>query len=138
MKSLPPCSAWLPASLFCLVLLCLPVTADAQPYPQTIAALQERYADEMIAHQKYGAFARHALQEGYPAIAHLFSALATSEAVHARNFARLLHELGQPPLAPAVDLELSSTRAHLRQTATVEADEIDQEYPAILQRIEAE
>ena len=107
-------------------------------YPKTTEALQARYADEVIAHQKYGAYAEHAQEEGYPAIAHLFRTLAAAEAIHARNFARLLKELNQEPQRPEVTFETSSTREHLQQAATVEADEIDKEYPKILKKIEAE
>ena len=107
-------------------------------YPQTVIALQERYADEVIAHEKYGAFAEYAFKEGYPAIAHLFRALAYSEAVHARNFARLLREMGREPLIPSVEFQLTSTREHLQLAAAVEAAEIDKEYPAILERIREE
>ena len=39
---------------------------------------------------------------------------------------------------PVVEFEPSSTREHLQLAATVEADEIDKEYPLILDRIEAE
>ncbi len=122
--------------LFCLV---LPAAgAMAEPYSLTAQALQERYTDEVIAHGRYGAYAEAALQEGYPAIAHLFRALAASEAVHAQNFARLLRELGREPLKPVLDIELTGTQEHLQQAATVEADEIDTQYPTILQRIEEE
>jgi len=136
MRTLPFFAVWLIVSLFCTP----PGVAADDPalYPNTIRALQERYADEVVAHRKYGAYATHALEEGYPAIAHLFKTLAASEGVHARNFAELLRELGQTPVRPSPQVELSATREHLRQAASVEADEIDQEYPAILQRIEAE
>jgi rubrerythrin len=137
MRCLPLHAAWLLASL--LPTVPLPVAADASPYPSTIAALQERYADEVTAHQTYGAYARQAVAEGYPSIAHLFKTLAASEAVHAENFARLLRELGQEPaVPPPPKVEAGGTRAHLRHAATVEAAEIDQEYPAILARIEPE
>jgi rubrerythrin len=112
--------------------------AGADPYPQTRAALQERYADEIVAHRTYGAYALHAESEGYPAIAHLFRTLAASEAIHAKNFAQLLHELGEKPRAPKPAIQLSSTREHLKRAATVEAAEIDREYPAILERIKDE
>jgi rubrerythrin len=123
-----------------LLLLLLAGTAAAGPdaYPQTIAALQERYADEVQAHQKYAAYAAHADQEGYPHIAHLFRALAASETVHARNFANLLKELGATPQPPEVRIKISSTRRHLKQATGVEAEEIDTEYPAILERIRPE
>ncbi len=124
------------------ILYLYPMCTTASPglnmYPQTAAALQDRYADEVTAHQKYGIYAEEALKEGYPAIAHLFRALATSEAVHAANFARLLRGFGHEPIKPQVNIQLSSTREHLQQAATVEANEIDEEYPAILERIKAE
>ena len=128
-------SVWV-LSLFAM--LWLATGAAYAAYPKTIEALQDRYADEVVAHQKYGAYAEHALAEDYPAIAHLFRALAASEAIHARNFARLLRELGQEPRMPAVKFEVSTTRKHLQQAATVEADEIDSRYPKILEGIKAE
>ena len=120
------------------VICSAPTVADPAPYPKTIAALQERYADEVVAHQKYGSYAEHALREGYPAIAHLFRALAASEAIHGKNFARLLREMGEKPRVPKVTFETSTTREHLKQAATVEAEEIDTEYPKILDRIRDE
>ena len=126
------------SSLLILGSICATALAVPDSYPLTMAALQERYADEIVAHRKYGAYAGHADKEGYPAIAHLFRTLAASEAVHARNFARLLRESGTEPQTPAIELVLSNTREHLKQAATVEANEIDQEYPAILENIQSE
>jgi rubrerythrin len=123
-------------ALLCLVLLS--AGAAAADYPKTIEALQERYADEVQAHLKYNAYAKQALKEGYPNIAHLFRALAASEAVHARNFAALLKKLGTTPGTPKIAFQITSTRKHLQQATEVEADEIDKEYPAILARIEPE
>jgi rubrerythrin len=124
--------------LLCLGLSCAMAAASPTHYPQTIEALQERYADEVRAHQEYGAYARHALQEGHPNIAHLFRTLATSEAVHARNFAELLKELGATPQAPRVDPRITSTRDHLQRATEVEADEIDTQYPTILEQVRPE
>jgi rubrerythrin len=121
-----------------LGLALLSAGATASDYPKTLAALQERYADEVQAHLKYNAYAKQALKEGYPNIAHLFRALAASEAVHARNFAALLKKLGATPQAPEISLQITSTRKHLQQATDVEADEIDNEYPAILARIKPE
>lgn len=112
--------------------------AGAADYPQTVAAMQERYADEVRAHQAYGAYARQALDEGYPNIAHLFRALATSEAIHARNFARVLHQLGVTPQTPAFKPQVGTTQENLEQASGVEADEIDKEYPAIIERLQPE
>jgi len=138
MKPAPLTLLWLSLGVLCLAPFCAAGTPPAEQYPQTIQALQERYADEVIAHRKYAAYAKHADTEGYPAIAHLFRALAASEAVHARNFDRLLRALGARAKIPSVDIQLSSTREHLKQAATVEAAEIDQEYPDILKRIKGE
>lgn len=135
MKTALPSFARLLVGLLLAGPLCAVAEAAPGQYPQTITALHERYADEVVAHRKYGAYANHAETEGYPAIAHLFRTLAASEAVHARNFARLLRELGAQPREPVVEVGLGSTREHLKQAATVEAAEIDTEYPAILKRI---
>jgi rubrerythrin len=122
-----------------LLLFCGSAPAAPDPaYPRTIEALQERYADEMQAHQKYGRYAQHALKEGYPNIAHLFRALAASEAVHARNFAVLLKTLGVTPVTSEFSIKVSSTRRHLQQATDVEAEEIDTGYPAVLERIRPE
>jgi len=130
--------AWLLSSLLCLIPVWATAMAGSDQYPLTVAALHERYADEVTAHRKYGAFAGRAHEEGYPAIAHLFRALAASEAVHAANFGRLLRELGEVPATPVAEIEIKSTRENLQQAATVEAEEIDREYPAILGRIDSE
>ena len=121
-------------ALLWLTLTCATALAAQGDYPQTIQALQERYADEIEAHQTYGAYARHALQDGYPNIAHLFRALAASEAIHARNFAKLLEQLGAPPHAAAFQAELTSTQAHLEQATGIAAAEIDVQDPAIIPR----
>jgi len=108
-------------------------------YPKTIAALQERYHDEVVAHARYGAYAKQAEAENYPAIAHLFRALAASEAIHARNFAKLLTDLGvQPQQQPLPAVAAAKTKVNIELATGVEADEIDQKYPAILERIRDE
>lgn len=106
----------------------------------TIEALKERYQDEIIAHRSYTAYAKQACSEGYPNIAHLFKSLSASEGIHARNFSKLLTEL-------QVDIKsinipemqaIGSTRTNLKHASATERDEIDQEYPAILERIQGE
>jgi rubrerythrin len=106
----------------------------------TIAALQERYHDEVRAHSSYAAYAETACAEGYPNIAHLFKSLAASEGVHARNFRDLL--TGQNVDVASVPVpempEVGTTRGNLKHASAVERDEIDHEYPAILERIASE
>ena len=102
-------------------------------YARTIEALQQRYTDEVIAEHKYNAYALRAEEENYPNIAHLFRALAASEAVHARNFSKLLSGLGVEAQSP--DMEeyfIAATKENIHHATTVEADEIDQEYPSFL------
>jgi rubrerythrin len=115
------------------------ISAETQQYQNTINALQTRYADEINAHREYGLYAQKAQEEGYPHVAHLFRSLAASEAIHAKNFKRTLKELGQEIIPPLItDIEISMTKEHLKHATTVEAEEIDREYPVILERILSE
>lgn len=108
-------------------------------YPKTITSLQKRYVDEVTAHGKYNAYAKRALDENYPNIAHLFRGLAASEAVHARNFKMLLEDLGVEVEVPVkLNFEVQSTKKNIRDATTVEANEIDKEYPDILKSISSE
>ena len=113
-----------------------------QAYPQTVEALKQRYLDEVQAHRKYSLYARKAADEDHPHIAHLFNALATSEAIHARNFQRLLRELGvgpgELPDTALTGFEVGSTKENLKHATAVETEEIDKEYPSILEAIKSE
>ena len=112
---------------------------EGPKFPRTIEALKLRYADEVNAHRKYNAYVVQAEEEEYPNIAHLFRSLAASEAIHARNFKRLLNNLGEevsPPDLP--DFEVSNTRDNIRDATSVEVDEIDREYPNIIKSIAPE
>ena len=111
----------------------------AAGYAETINALKERYQDEVNAHVSYNAFSDRALSDGYPNSAYLFESLAVSEAIHARNFKRILESLD----ASMSDLsaqprKVESTRSNILHATGVEADEIDHRYPAILARIRPE
>jgi rubrerythrin len=106
----------------------------------TIEALQERYQDEVTAHSSYAAYAERACAEGYPNIAHLFKSLAASEGVHAHNFKSLLTGLKVDVKSIAIpeSQEAGTTRDNLKHASAVERDEIDREYPDILERIASE
>ena len=121
--------------------LMAPAVGQSQPsFPLTTEALQQRYTDEVTAHARYGGYADQACNEGYPNIAHLFRALAASEAIHAGNFKRLLLKLDASPGAASAALrsEPLDTRHNLQHAAEVERDEIDNEYPGLLERINSE
>jgi rubrerythrin len=112
---------------------------DQSGYPLTVEALNARYIDEVIAHHKYNAYATRALSEGYPNIALLFTALAASESIHARNFEALLTKLGvSPPEVIEPQHEVLSTKENLHRATAVEADEIDNEYPNIIGKVTPE
>jgi len=114
---------------------CLADTA----YPNTVQALQERFHDEIEAHVSYAEFSKKALQEGYPNSAYLFKSLAASEAVHARNFRRILGELdSQVPSKKPPQREVGNTRSNIMNATGVEANEIDHKYPDLLEHIKAE
>lgn len=108
-------------------------------YPHTTQAMQERYADEMRAYQNYAVFSQKAIEEGYPNIAYLFTSLAESEFIHARNFRARLRELGtEPRPVSGLDVKASSTKSNLNAAVTVEAHEIDYKYPDIVKLISPE
>ena len=115
------------------------VQEEGPIFPKTIEALKLRYADEINAHRKYNAYVVRAEEEEYPNIAHLFRSLAASEAIHARNFKRLLIDLGEEIEPPDIlDFEVSNTRDNIRDATSVEVDEIDSEYPSIIKGIAPE
>ena len=122
------------------VFLMQAAAAWAAPNALTIEALKDRYQDEVSAHSAYAAYAERACAEGYPNIAHLFKGLAASEGVHARNFKDLLTELKADANAIAMPelQEVSTTRDNLKHASAVEREEIDHEYPDILERIAGE
>lgn len=129
--------------LLCLLVLLFFIPAffvGAQSkYPKTVYALQDRYADEIHAVHKYLAYAQQALSEDYPNIAYLFVTFAASESVHARNFKRLLCDLAvEVKEIPDPEFEVSSTKGNLKKATTLEIDEIDREYPRIIEYIRPE
>jgi rubrerythrin len=108
-------------------------------YPKSVSALQERYRDEIHGAREYLAYAKKALSENYPNIAYLFVSFAASESVHARNFKRLLSDLKvQVKEIPKPDFKVSSTKKNLNHAATQEIEEIDQEYPRLIEYIRPE
>jgi len=112
---------------------------DQLRYPRTVEALKLRYIDEVNAHSKYNAYSTRALSEGYPNIALLFTALAASESIHARNFETLLIKLEvTPPTFIEPPFEVLSTKENLHHATAVEAEEIDNEYPKIIGAITPE
>jgi rubrerythrin len=108
-------------------------------YPYTAQSMQQRYVDEIRAFYSYMAYSQKAIKEGYPNIAYLFTALAASESIHARNFKERLLELGtEPSPTSGLDYKVSSTKDNLMAATTVEVNEINHEYPDIVKLISPE
>ena len=108
-------------------------------YPKTIYVLQNRYIDEVHANQKYLVYAKQALAEHYPNIAYLFVALAGSELVHANNCKNLLSDLGvEVKEIPKPEFKVLSTKENLHSAATVEIEEINHEYPRLIEYMKPE
>jgi len=110
-----------------------------KPYPETITVLKLLYASEVKAGFRYKVYAQTAEQEGHDNIAHMLTAMAASEDVHARSFKAILLSLGVEPQQVDVDsINRSRTKDNLRYATEVELGEIDRDYPAYLKRIKAE
>jgi rubrerythrin len=130
------------AMLSFLMTICLavPVAADNSPaaYPETVSVLRAALQGELTAHFKYLAFSKRAGEEKYPRIAYLFSALAASEGIHARNFLAVLKDLSDPADVSALEFPLKDTKDNIRNSSSVELEEIDVRYPGFLDRLKAE
>ena len=108
-------------------------------YSETIEILQTLYEDEIQAFHNYRAYARKAESENHPNIAKIFVAFATSESIHARNFKKILSELGaEPQKLPEFRVEVSSTKKNLNRATRVELEEIDKKYPHFVETLKSE
>ena len=122
-----------------IIFLVLPAVSVQSRYPETISVLQTLYQDEVQASKSYQAYAEKALSENYPNIAKLFNSIATSESIHARNFKKVLADIGaEPEAVPGFEPRVSSTRKNLKLATAVELEEIDKIYPQFVKQITAE
>lgn len=140
-QAMAPRRRWLRAALALAagVAAAWPRRASAQPYPTTVAAMRAAQEAEMAVYYRYTEYARKAQQEGYRGIAYLFVAFASAEMIHATNFGRILARLNAEVLPVAKpDIGVGSTRDNLLAAAQIEAQSVDEHYPRMLQRIEAE
>ena len=87
--------------------------------------LQEAFAGESQANQKYLAFAKKAEKEGFPNIAKLFRTTADAERIHAEGHLKALDKVG-------------STLENLQAAIEGETYEFTEMYPPMLEQAEAE
>jgi len=124
--------------IFAFLLSAVCINAQSR-YPETISVLQTLYQDEVQAFNDYQAYAKKAVSEKYPNIAKLFMAIATSESIHARNFKKVLADIGaEAEEVPEFEPKVSSTRKNLKLATAVELEEIDNKYPQLIKQITPE
>jgi rubrerythrin len=112
--------------------------SGAGAYPITIAILKDAYSEEKRAAQRYVVFSGKAVEEQYPNIAYLFAAMAASEAIHARNYKRILGTLSVTLDEPEFSIPVSDTKANLIAAAEGELKKIDSTYPDFLAKLKPE
>ena len=111
----------------------------APDFPETSLALKDARLNELRAYKQYVVFAQRADAESYPGIAYLFTALGTSELIHAQNYERVLSVLGHaieeinPP-----EIETQGTKDNLIAAAEAELNTIEIFYPSVMERIQPE
>lgn len=108
-------------------------------YVNSIAALKKGVAAETAAHRRYVEFGQHAKHEGYRGLAYLYTALATSELIHAQNYTRVLATLGELiGEREAATIPVGTAKENLIYAAERELNSIEKTYPDLLQAVEAE
>lgn len=108
-------------------------------YADTISALKKGVVAETIAHRQYVLFGRLAKKDGYKGLAYLYTALATSELIHAQNYNRVLAMLGELPVEPeAEEMPIGTAKENLIYAAEREVNSIENTYPDLLRLVEAE
>lgn len=126
------------ACIFVFLLFAVCINAQSR-YRETITVLQTLYQDEVQAFNDYQAYAQRAESEKYPNIAKLFISIAASESIHARNFKKILSDLGATAEEiPGFEPKVSSTRKNLKLATSVELEEIDNKYPQFIKQITPE
>lgn len=122
------------ALLFSIAQLLLIFTGTARATPISLVNLQEAYAGERNAHDRYLAFAQRADVEGYGGIASLFRAAARAEEIHAANHAAVIQEIGVVPHSHVETPVVHSTRENLEAAIKGESYERDTMYPEFLKQ----
>lgn len=93
--------------------------------PTTLENLNEAFAGESQAHQKYRAFAKKADQDGFASIAKLFRLTAEAERIHAEGHLKALDGVG-------------STADNLQTAISGETHEFKNMYPPMVKQADAD
>jgi rubrerythrin len=111
---------------------------QAGEFPITINVLKAAHESEKLAAEHYTGYSQKALEEKYPNIAYLFSALAVSENIHAENYKQILISLNTQLEAPEFEIIISETKTNLIKAAEGELKKIEKTYPDILAKLKKE
>ena len=115
-----------------------PAVAAPVKYPETARVMQMALAGELLAHARYLAYAQRAREERLPSLALFATALGASEAIHERNFKKVLSDLGVAADLSIPGFAVADTRTNLKIASAAEMDEIDRRYPQLLERMRSE
>ncbi|MHC1706465.1 MAG: rubrerythrin family protein [Bacteroidales bacterium] len=101
--------------MFLLLIATLGILSScSSPKPvKTIENLKAAFKGESTASISYAAFAQKAKEEGLPAVAVLFEAIAKAELINAENHAKTLEKLGEKVEAVTPVVEVKSTKENL-------------------------
>jgi rubrerythrin len=114
------------------------ITRDAPNVRDTPANLQAAFNNEINAKERYLAFAKQADLEGYRGVAGLFRACARAEEVHSRRHVEAIALTTVQARAVLERVYVQSTAENLRTAIDAERYEVEQWYPAMIERARAD
>jgi rubrerythrin len=133
-------------ALLCCVLIasCDTKKAEIQATPRqngdagvkTMENMKTAYKSEKIATAKYEAFSKKAEEEGYHAIAVLYSAASAAENIHAMNSRMVLEDAGDSVPSITAEYKVKTTKVNLYNDINGEAMEATKVYPDFLKTAE--
>ncbi|MCB2182631.1 MAG: rubrerythrin family protein [Desulfobulbaceae bacterium] len=100
--------------------------------------LSQAIQGESFAEKRYDAFARHAIGEGFPGIARLFTGLARAEAVHIANHKRALEKnngKGDAKISIAEPVVAATVVENIATAIQGEHEEITSMYPSFIKQV---
>jgi rubrerythrin len=121
-----------------LIGLALMMSCSSNKHDKTVANLKAAYAEEISQIDRYFKYALRAKEEKFDKIALMFTALAKSEAIQARNFKTVLDKLGVVFTAPVVNNEAHSTFENLLSSYKSETYDIQVSYPKFIEEAKEE
>jgi rubrerythrin len=102
-------------------------------HEMTANNLRSAYGGESMAHMRYKIWAQKAMEDGFPNVARLFTAISHAEQTHATNhFTALSREVGGFSVSSGAPFGLGATSQNLQGAINGELFEINEMYPVYL------